>query len=96
MLVLNFENVRMTMDDAGSGIDSSLPLDALEQKLWISAIVRRTAFLEQTPGKGNLDTKEDRHSVDEFFTNETGETFGSERIKTCYLNQKSNLQPKLV
>ena len=60
----------------------------------MSYIVTQTVFLEQSLGKGNLDTKEGGQSVADIFTKETGETFDVERIKTCHCNHKSKLQPK--
>ena len=48
----------------------------------MSFTVTQTVFLEQSLGKGNLDTKEGRQSVTDIFTKETGETIDVERIKT--------------
>ena len=67
-----------------------------EKRKRSSYTVTQSVFLQQELGKDNLDTKEDRQSVSDIFTKETGEKFYVQRIKTWHLNHKSNLQPKWV
>ena len=65
-----------------------------EKRKRLSYTVTQSVFLELEIGKGNLDTKEGRQTVDDIFTKETGKTFDVERIKTWYRNHKTSLDPK--